>query len=69
MEQVGQTRPGRISDAPPGAAAYASSAPAAADPAAFVNETVRGHKVAMFSKVPQRQGVGVGSFAASAEGC
>lgn len=55
MEQLGQTRPGRISDAPPGAAAYASSAPAAADPAAFVNETVRGHKVAMFSKVRGEQ--------------
>lgn len=49
MDQVGQTRPGRISDAPPGAGSYAA-APAAASPADFVRQTVSSHRVAMFSK-------------------
>ncbi|KAL4444157.1 hypothetical protein ABPG75_011894 [Micractinium tetrahymenae] len=58
MQAVGQTRPGRLGDAdrPPTAAAGAGAGAAAGgsaggSPAAFIDQTIRGTRVAAFTKV------------------
>jgi hypothetical protein len=52
QQAAGQTRRGRLADAPPATAASAASPPAAAaDPHLFIQDTVANKPAAIFSKV------------------